>query len=186
MTEEVKAKSRLSNNALWIILGVLILLIIGLIIGIVVVKVNHKDTQPTIGDPAMLSDEVIQQVTEDNEKVYEINKIITPMSTEDSIAYLDEQLPTYAGTSMEYQIKILKVGVYINSDMPEEALNLINEIDENALNPREKMKYYDVMSVIYDKLGNEEERQNYNNKWVEQHEIIFGKESELFDGETES
>lgn len=44
MTEEVKAKSRVSNRALLITLGVLILVIVALIVGIVVVNINITRT----------------------------------------------------------------------------------------------------------------------------------------------
>ena len=51
MAEEVKAKSRLSNNVLWGILAALVLLIVGLIIGIIIANINNaKKLTNTLGE----------------------------------------------------------------------------------------------------------------------------------------
>lgn len=197
-----KIREGKSGNALLLgILGFLCVVIVGLGIGVVATFVlkgkEAEEISPaddsvwdnrnveigedgqvdweTVPDDIGLTGEEQEQISEDFEIINEINYEIYPMSLEDCMSYLDNKLEEYKGTSLEFRIRMIKVWVYVNKDMPTEAKEVFDEIDENTLSEHEKVDYLDAKWQIYDKLGDSESSTAYNQEYQKQYYKVWGK-----------
>lgn len=190
MTEEVQAKKYFSNKVLLIVLGVLILVIIGLIIGVVVVNMNGGREVATIvqgsadveqsekRDPAERT-EAQKQVEDEMNIITKLNQDIDEMETvEEKQAYLDQKVEEYSGESVLPRIIITKAWVYIHDNQAENALTVLEEINEDELTEDQKLDYYSVMMNAYQQLDDAESVQKYQSQWdalyVEMFEEIDG------------
>ena len=138
-----------SNKGLMATIVVLVIMIIGLVVGIVVVNMQKDSQQP---------EEVVRT---DGEIIYEISDTIFRMSTDEAIEYLDEQLEKYAGTNLEYQIKIYKVRAYKLGGMINEAILLAESMDTSEMSDNETMNFYNDLSELYRESGDEEKADYY-------------------------
>ena len=125
------------KKILTIVLSFLILLIIGLVIGIVVVKLNSGPAK--IED--LPNDQLVSKMLSD----------IRRLNTEESIEYIDYRLTQYQDEEIQFELKMMKVNVYLNYDMPAEAITAAEAITEDTLAPQQKMRYYHVLYQGYAK-----------------------------------
>ena len=187
MKKEAKKKATLSNNVLLGVLGLLLVVIVGLVVGVAIPKqkneevvVGENPSGATDYEPGTIDDPVVQERQNDFVLMSEINDVIKPLSTEDSIKYLDQQMNEYEDdSSMQYRISIMKVNVYLNDNMPEEAMALLNAIDVEALDNNQSMDYYKALTKANEELGNEEERQADEDQYFALYYQVFSKGEDL-------
>ncbi len=74
----------------------------------------------------------------------------------------------------------MKVNVYLNYDMPAEAITAAGDITEDALTPQQKMRYYHVLYQGYTKTGDEEKSIEYLDKYFTVYNIIYGESKTEF------
>ena len=213
MTEKAGTKEKQIKKVLWIILGVLVVAIIGMIIALAVIKqqgcqnlegqteggqtsqegweeqaeegevfVGSPDVEEGQDEPGAGSVEygtALEQWSEDSETVEELNEQIVPMSVEQAEEFLDGKLKEYAGTDMEYRIKVMKIWVYNNEGQYQNGLNLAQQLDVNQLNDLQKVDYFRVMWVTYDGLGDSAQASQYEKQWQELHDKVFSRGENL-------
>ena len=212
MTEKAGTKDKQTKRILWIVLGVLLVVMIGLIIAIVVLKqqecnnleqqaqeeqvgeiweegaeegevfVGSPDIEEGQAEPGAGSVEygsALERWANDSETVEELNNQIIPLSMEEAEDFLDGKLKEYAGTDMEYRIKVMKIWVYNNEGHYQNALDLAQQINVNQLSDLQKVDYYRVMWVIYDGLGDSAQASQYENQWQELHDKVFSRGENL-------
>ena len=183
-------KDRKGNKVLLGILSILIVAIIGLTVGVVAV-VNQKDkiamspedNSSSAGTAGSLSSEnssdTSQEVLDELSLTSEFNLAISSLSTTDSQSYLDAKMQEYADSPrMQYRLKLMKAWVYVNDDQVENGLEVIADTDEETLDDRQKLDYYDLMVRVYEELGDEEKVADYGAKWRAIYADIFGTDGE--------
>lgn len=184
MAKGDKKKIALNNGVLWGILGILLIFIVGLGVAIAIPKGGEESTpqQQIVAEEeeydGFFGEKTVQRQTDDSTIVAELNAAIEPMSADEAIAFLDEQQEPHAGTSTAHRIEIMKVWVYINDGRPEEAMELMEQIDENDLDERQLMDYYNVISRIYYDLGDETQGDEYAAKSSEIYINNFGTDGD--------
>lgn len=149
-----------------LLVGVLIFLavvIIGLVAGIVVVKLQQNEDLSQ-GEITKSDDEITD----------EILAIIRPMTIEDSEKYLDEKLEEYKDTGLEFRIKMMKINVYVNGGYSADAIVAAADIDEDRLNNEDRMEYYMALNKAYRALGDEEEANYYRDKYFTIYDEVYG------------
>ena len=186
MKKEAKKKATLNNNVLLGVLGLLLIAIVGLVVGVAIPKqkdggvVGEEPGETTEYEPGTINDPVMQERESDFVLMSEINDVIKPLSTEDSIKYLDQQMNEYEDdSSMQYRISIMKVNVYLNDNMPNEAMALLNAIDVEDLDNNQSMDYYKALTKANEELGNEEERQAAEDQYFALYYQVFSKGDNL-------
>ena len=211
MNKEAGERKKWGNKFLWIILGILIIVMIGLIIGLVITKQREKEaieglqettqsqeeeeedfameegvvyaggavelegTDPADRGVEIEYSEMVAEREKDYETVNQLNAEITPMSVAQAEQFLDEKLSEYAGTSMEFRIKIMKIWVYINGGDYNSALALAQQLEPGQLNEVNQMDYNRVMSRIYEGLGNMNLANQYDNQWQQLYIKVYGE-----------
>ncbi|MBQ6138627.1 MAG: hypothetical protein IJI80_02990 [Methanobrevibacter sp.] len=110
------------KKILTIVLSFLILLIIGLAVGIVVIKLNSG--------PAKIDDLPIDQL------VSKMLSDIRRLDVDESMDYINYRLTQYQDEEIQFELKMMKVNVYLNYDMPAEAITAAGDITEDALTPQ--------------------------------------------------
>ena len=161
MTEEGRRRS--GNGLLVGILLVLVVAIVGLVVGIVMVNLQREENSPEI-------------VVKDDEIVNEILNTIRPMSIDESEEYLDGKLEEYKGTSLEFDIEMMKINVYVNGGRPADAIAVAAIVNDEKLNDEEKMQYYMALSKAYEDVGDKEESDYY---YFKKYLVVYNR---VFDG----
>ncbi len=160
MTEEGRRRS--GNGLLVGILLVLVVAIVGLAVGIVMVNLQREENSPEI-------------VVKDDEIVNEILNTIRPMSIDESEEYLDGKLEEYKGTSLEFDIEMMKINVYVNGGRPADAIAVAAIVNDGKLDDEEKMQYYMALNKAYRAIGDNENANYYRDKYF----VIY---DEIYDG----
>lgn len=148
------------KHILTIILSCLVLLIIGLVVWIVVVKLNQPEPLPDLPN-----DQLVSKMRDD----------IRTLDIDESMDYINYRLTQYQDEEIQYELKMMKVNVYLNYDQPEEALTASNDIKEDNLTPQQKMRLYHVLNQIYTKTKDEEKANEYLEKYQAMYKIIYGE-----------
>ncbi|MBQ7201971.1 hypothetical protein IJS18_01095 [Candidatus Saccharibacteria bacterium] len=149
------------KKILTIVLSFLILLIIGLAVGIVVMKLNSGPAK--IDD--LPNDQLVSKMLSD----------IRRLDVDESMDYINYRLTQYQDEEIQFELKMMKVNVYLNYDMPAEAITAAGDITEDALTPQQKMRYYHVLYQGYTKTGDEEKSIEYRDKYFTMYNIIYGE-----------
>lgn len=160
MTEEGRRRS--GNGLLVGILLVLVVAIVGLVVGIVMVNLQREENSPEI-------------VVKDDEIVNEILNTIRPMSIDESEEYLDGKLEEYKDTSLEFDIEMMKINVYVNGGRPADAIAVAAIVNDGKLDDEEKMQYYMALNKAYRAIGDDENANYYRDKYF----VIY---DEIYDG----
>ena len=119
--------------------------------------------------------EMIAEREKDYDTVNQLNAEIASMSVAQAEEFLDGKLSEYAGTSMEFRIKIMKIWVYINGGDYDSALALAEQLEPGQLNEVNQMDYNRVMSRIYAGLGNTNLANQYNDQWQQLYIKVYGE-----------
>ena len=147
-----KTKSRVGLIA---ILATLVVAIVALVVGIVVVNSSKTNDYS------------------ENELVEEFIGAIAPLNVDESEAYLDKKLDEFGGTGLVPRIKMMKMYVYLNAGLFNDAAIVASDINENELSEDVKMEYYNALSQIYDGIGNEDKFNYYSEKWIGLYNKIY-------------
>lgn len=153
--------SNTKKHILVIILSCLVALIIGLVVWIVVAKLNSKP-EPINDLP---NDQLFSKMREE----------LRTLDIDESMDYINYRLTQYQNEEIQYELKMMKVNVYLNYDKPEDALAAATEISEENLTPQQKMRLYHVFYQSYAKIKNEEKAAEYLEKYQTMYNIIFGE-----------
>ena len=156
-----KSRVRFGNRGLLILLGVLCVAIVGLGVGIVFVRSSNDEVVETKSDEDIIND---------------ILDTIEPMSIEDTLLYLDEQLSIYNGTNLASAINMMKLNACINAEQFSDAVMIAGEIDEQSLDSSEKLNLYSALDKAYTGLGDMRNADYYSNKFVETYYEIIGED----------
>lgn len=149
------------SGALKLTLVFLVLTIVGLTAGIIVINVQKDDEEIAVDSAQILND---------------INNVILPMTTDEAVEYLDEEILRYDAGEIKAQLMIMKMNVYINDGQPSEALAVAMGVDEDSLGDAVKMNYYMAVSQAYEALGDTKMADYY---YYDKYLVIYNM---IFDG----
>lgn len=154
---------RFENRGLLILFGVLCVVIVGLGVGIVFVRSYNNE---------------VVEIKSDEDIINDILNTIEPMSIEDTLSYLDEQLLIYNETNLVSAIKMMKLNACINAEQFSDAVMIASEIDEQSLGSSEKLNLYSALDKAYTGLGDTRNADYYSNKFVETYYEIIDVDEE--------
>lgn len=149
-------KPKKRNWGLIVALIVLVLIIIGLATGIII---NHLNNKPEDNPP----------VDTDKDVVTEMVDYINSVDITEAEEYLDEMVEEYKGTEKELEVKMTKARYLRDIGKYEKALEIMDEILEENLDPKDTMKVFLEMKTTYEKMGDEEKTEEYNQKYWEEY-----------------
>ena len=156
-----KGRERFENRGLWILLGVLCVVIVGLGVGVIIVNSLNNDNAAEM------------ETKSDEDIINDILNTIEPMSIEDTLAYLDEQLLIYGNTSLTSDIEMMKLNACVNAEQFSDAIEVARQIDEDSLDSSKKMNLYSALNKAYSGLGDVENANYYDNKFADMYYEVF-------------
>ena len=128
------------------------------VLAIIILVVNTRNERTSY-----YADSEYEDTIDNDEILEEIKKTIRPLTTEETITYLDDQINTYehANADVVTNINIIKINALINAGQPDDAIKAIDDIDDTLLNERERIDLYQAISIAYNDAGNYEMSEYY-------------------------
>ena len=157
-----------SYKILLTLISVFTVAIVGLSVGIVMVKMYKQGQGQGSCSPDGSGGTNVTVDDPEEEAASEIVGKLSTLSTEEALKFLEEKQVEYAGTNLAYSIMFWKVGVYEEADMTEEAILFLEAQDISSLDYREKWSVYYELSELYKKKGDTEKANYYLEKSEEE------------------
>ena len=152
---------RFENRGLLILLGFLCVVIVGLGVGVIIVNFLNNSN-------------VMEMEAKNDETILDdILNTIEPMSIDDTLTYLDEQLLIYGGTDLASAIEMMKLNACVNAEQFDIAVKVAEEISEDSLDSSERLNLYSALNKAYTGLGDMENANYYSDKFVEMYYEVF-------------
>ncbi|MBR3056215.1 hypothetical protein IKG64_02880 [Candidatus Saccharibacteria bacterium] len=156
-------KRRNSDRGLFVVLCILVVAIVGLVVGVVAVRLEHGNR----GEEEVSMDES-GGTLDFGEEIYEKAVSIMNSGDEDSLdklkVYFDSLLADIDDFEKAFGVISVFVGVLIEYDRYNDALAVLDESYRDSLTDDQKITMYSYYSIVYSNLGDIKKSDEYSLK----------------------
>ena len=160
-------KQKTSNKSLIILLSILSVLIIGLTVGIILVRTlntNNNDDEDATNDGVVLQTNPPEEIDIISTEGQEILSQDTADSLGSAMQYFDEKSAAAADTETYFMVESVRAYLLLENNYPSEAILYLDKVQQDNFDEPKIYTIYSYYQSAYNGLGEEAKAAEYQSK----------------------